>query len=207
MNARHIFQTGFGLSFRHSYSEPTRSGGRPPCKIPEGEVTDQIVSSGSWGKVFLKNITDLNRGGALENVLGKETLKDLQNVSRTGEVISNAVLKGKTGLAAAAFAASFLFPGMLTAPIATLSGAATILALSKMLRLPSVMKYMSSPRLRAYEAERAAQIGANLGRRDFAAEKARESAIRAIRTVVTEAAYYSADQGANVAEQNIDKLT
>ena len=32
--------------------------------FPEGQVTDHVVRSGSWGDIFLRNMKDLNKGGA-----------------------------------------------------------------------------------------------------------------------------------------------
>jgi hypothetical protein len=168
--------------------------------FPKGAVTDDVVRSGSWGDTFLKNIKDLNKGGALETVLGKETLNDLQKVAKAGEVISDSVTRGKTGLAAAGYSAGFA-TALILQPIATLTGAAGILALSRALRTKPIMRYLSSPRLRAYEAKRAMQAGADLsgfGRRNLAAEQARESALRSLRTILVDAGYYAAGQGSDV---------
>lgn len=66
------------------------------------------------------------------------------------------------------------------------------------------MTYLTSPRLRAYEAQRAIKAGADLsgfGQRNLAAERARESARRALRTILVDAGYYATDQALNVAEQ------
>ena len=68
------------------------------------------------------------------------------------------------------------------------------------------MKYLTSPRLRAYETERAMKVGADLsgfGRRNIAAERARESALRSLRTILVDAGYYASDQGSNVAQQRV----
>tara|TARA_R110000823_G_scaffold21012_1_gene63680 strand:- start:155 stop:511 length:357 start_codon:yes stop_codon:yes gene_type:complete len=63
------------------------------------------------------------------------------------------------------------------------------------------MKYLASPRLRAYEAEKAIQMGAELGPRNLAYEKASESAFRSLRTILVDAGYYATSQGANVVRQ------
>ena len=173
--------------------------------FPEGQVTDHVVRSGSWGDIFLRNMKDLNKGGALETVLGKETVNDLQKVAKAGETISDSVMRGKTGLAAAGYSAGFA-TALIMDPIKTLMGATGILALSRALRTKPVMKYLSSPRLRAYEARRAMQAGADLsgfGKRNLAAEQARESARRALRTILVDAGYYATDQGGNVVQQEI----
>jgi hypothetical protein len=173
--------------------------------FPSGQVTDDIVKSGSWGDAILKNMKDLNKGGALETVLGKESLDNLRKVAKAGETISDSVMRGKTGLAAAGYSAGFA-TALIMEPISTLTGAAGILALSRTLRTKPIMKYLSSPRLRAYETERALKMGADLagfGKRNLVAERARESARRSLRTILVDAGYYSADQGANVVEQEI----
>ena len=171
--------------------------------FPAESVTDDVVRSGSWGQVISKNVKDLNRGGALESVLGKSTLDDINKLAKAGEVISDSVMRGKTGLAAAGYSAGFA-TALFLSPIATLTGAAGIFAMSRLLRTKPVMKYLTSPRLRAYEAQRAIKAGADLsgfGQRNLAAERARESAFRSLRTILVDAGYYATDQGLNVAEQ------
>jgi hypothetical protein len=151
---------------------------------------------------------ELNKGGALETVLGKETVTDLRKVAKAGEVISDSVMRGKTGLAAAGYAAGFA-TALILEPISTLTGAAAILALSRALRTKPIMRYLSSPRLRAYEAKRAMQAGADLtgfGRRNLVAEQARESALRALRTILVDAGYYAAGQGANIAGEVVTSI-
>ena len=174
----------------------------------KGVVTDDVVRSGSWGDIFLTNMKELNKGGALETVLGKETVTDLRKVAKAGEVISDSVMRGKTGLAAAGYAAGFA-TALILEPISTLTGATAILALSRALRTKPIMRYLSSPRLRAYEAKRAMQAGADLsgfGRRNLAAEQARESALRSLRTILVDAGYYATGQGANIAGEVVTSI-
>ena len=173
--------------------------------FPTGSITDDVVSSGSWANAWAKTINDLNKGGALETILGKETVSDLKKMVKAGDVISDSVMKGKTGLAAAGYSAGFA-TALIMEPISTLTGAASILTLSRALRSKPIMKYLTNPRLRAYEAERAMKIGADIDpflRRNLAREKARESAMRSLRTILVDAGYYASDQAANVAEQEI----
>ena len=115
-------------------------------------------------------------------------------------------MKGKTGLAAAGYAAAF-GTSLLMNPIGTLGGAASILALSRALRSKPIMKVLASPRLRAYEAERAMRMGAELGPRNIAAEKAWESARRSLRTILGDAGYYATGQGASAVEREFGNLT
>jgi len=66
------------------------------------------------------------------------------------------------------------------------------------------MKYLASPRLRAYEAERAMKIGADIGPRNIAAEKARESALRSLRTILVDAGYYAGGRGADTVTREVE---
>ena len=170
--------------------------------FPTGRVDMSIVRSGAFGQAWLKSMKDMNKSGALNKVLGEKTVKDLENFAKVGETISDSVLKGKTGLAAAGYAAGFAGALYLN-PIAALTGAAGILVLSRALRSPAIMKVLTSPRLRAYEAKKAIQGGADLGPRNLAAERAIESAFRSLRTILVDMGYYSADQGSNIVEQEI----
>ena len=170
--------------------------------FPTGKVTTDVVQSGAFGQAWLKSIKDLNKPGALEKILGKEAVADLNKIAKAGEAVSDSVLKGKTGLAAAGYAAGFS-TALILNPIATLSGAATIIALSRALRSKPILKYLSSPRLRAYEADRAMKGGAELGERNIVAEKARESAIRSLRTILVDMGYYASGVGGDIISEEI----
>ena len=170
--------------------------------FPTGKVTSDVVQSGAFGQAWLKSIKDLNKAGALEKILGKDAVADLNKIAKAGEAVSDSVLKGKTGLAAAGYAAGFS-TALILNPIATLSGAATIIALSRALRSKPILKYLSSPRLRAYEAERAMRGGAELGKRNIAAEKARESAVRSLRTILVDMGYYASGVGGDILSEEI----
>jgi len=170
--------------------------------FPTGKVTTDVVQSGAFGQAWLKSIKDLNKTGALEKILGKEAVADLNKIAKAGEAVSDSVLKGKTGLAAAGYAAGFS-TALILNPIATLSGAATIIALSRALRSKPILKYLSSPRLRAYEADRAMKGGAELGERNIVAEKARESAVRSLRTILVDMGYYASGVGGDILSEEI----
>ena len=174
--------------------------------FPTGAVTSDVVQSGAFGQAWMKTMKDMNKNGALNKILGDDAVSDLMKISKAGEDISDSVMKGKTGLAAAGYAAAF-GTALLMNPIATIGGAASILVLSRALRSKPIMKYLSSPRLRAYEAERAMRMGAELGPRNIAAEKARESAVRSLRTILVDSGYYTVDQALNIAEGEFEKIT
>ena len=174
--------------------------------FPTGAVTSDVVQSGAFGQAWKKTMKDMNKNGALNKILGDDTVSNLMKISKAGEDISDSVMKGKTGLAAAGYAAAF-GTSLLMNPIGTLGGAASILALSRALRSKPIMKVLASPRLRAYEAERAMRMGAELGPRNIAAEKAWESARRSLRTILVDAGYYATGQGASAVEREFGNLT
>tara|TARA_R110002073_G_scaffold2912_1_gene18863 strand:- start:45 stop:3371 length:3327 start_codon:yes stop_codon:yes gene_type:complete len=171
--------------------------------FPQGKITNDLVEKGAWGDAWLKTINDLNKSGSLTKILGKTEIDNLKSVAKAGETVSNSVLKGKTGLAAAGYAAGFTGAFLLN-PLAAVGGAVAIITASKLMRSKPVMKYLSSPRLRAYEAERAINAGADLGtKRNLAAEKMRENAVRAIRTILVNAGAYSTDKGSDAVSREI----
>ena len=174
--------------------------------FPTGAVTSDVVQSGSFGQAWKKTMKEMNKNGALNKILGDDAVSDLMKISKAGEDISDSVMKGKTGLAAAGYAAAF-GTSLLMNPIGTLGGAASILVLSRALRSKPIMKVLASPRLRAYEAERAMRMGAELGPRNIAAEKAWESARRSLRTILVDAGYYATGQGASAVEREFGNLT
>jgi hypothetical protein len=171
--------------------------------FPTGNVTDDVVQSGAFGQSWLKTMKDMNKAGALNKILGDEAVSDLMRIAKAGEAVSDSVMKGKTGLAAAGYAAGF-GTALIMNPIATLGGAASIMALSRALRSKPIMKYLASPRLRAYEAERAMKMGADIGPRNIAAEKARESALRSLRTILVDAGYYAGGRGADTVTREVE---
>lgn len=107
--------------------------------FPDGVSPDR-VSSGAWGAPMRQQLLSLNRNGALAKVLGdgdqaagQLVVNDLFKASKIGERISDQALKGKQGLASAAFAAG---AGMrlITNPIAFIGEAAGIFAMGRVMR-------------------------------------------------------------------------
>ena len=123
-------------------------------KGSDNTIGDAILS-GQLGKELLQNIQKDKK--KLVEILGQKEVDQLLKLSKEAEIVSNAVLKGKQGLAAAAFSAGFLV-SVIASPVATLTGAAGMLALSKLLRNSTVMKVFTSKRLRGKAAERAQGI-------------------------------------------------
>jgi len=164
------------------------------------------IQSGNFQKEILKNLNNANQNGLVTEILGKDFVDDITKIGNDGEIISDAVLKGKTGLASAAYAAGFTGAFLLN-PIAALGGAAAILGVSKALRNKSVMRFFTSPRLRAYAAQRARdEGGARLGDRNLAAEKAIEAANTAIRQIVLQLGGAGVSSGAERVEREVTPL-
>ena len=192
--------------------------------FPDGKVTDTIVQSGSWGKNWLDQINTLNKNKSLDIILGKESVKQLEDVAKSGITISDSVLKGKTGLAAAAYSAAFL-GALWMAPLATLTAAGGMYVASRALRNETVLRYLTRPRLRAFEAERAMASGADLstweakkrfvdpltgvetvgalGSRNLSARRAREAAARSIRLITAELGYYATERGSDAVSREL----
>jgi len=192
--------------------------------FPDGKITDTIVQSGSWGKNWLDQINTLNKNKSLDIILGKESVKQLEDVAKSGITISDSVLKGKTGLAAAAYSAAFL-GALWMAPLATLTAAGGMYVASRALRNETVLRYLTRPRLRAFEAERAMASGADLstweakkrfvdpltgvetvgalGSRNLSARRAREAAARSIRLITAELGYYATERGSDAVSREL----
>ena len=122
--------------------------------FPEGIIPDR-VASGAWGAPMRRQLVELNRNGALAKVLGDGNQKagqaivdDLFKASKIGERISDQALRGKQGLAAAAFAAG---AGMqiLTNPLAFAGQAVGIFAMGRIMRQKWFLNSLLKPRYSA----------------------------------------------------------
>ena len=122
--------------------------------FPQGILPD-VISSGAWGAPMRRAITNLNRNGALAKVLGdgdsvagQRVVQDLIKASKIGERISDAALKGKQGLASAAFAAG---AGMrlITNPLAFAGEAVGIFTMGRIMRHQWFLNSLLKPRYSA----------------------------------------------------------
>ena len=122
--------------------------------FPDGVSPDR-VSSGAWGAPMRQQLLSLNRNGALAKVLGdgdqaagQIVVNDLFKASKIGERISDQALKGKQGLASAAFAAG---AGMrlITNPLAFVGEAAGIFAMGRVMRQKWFLNSLLQPRYSA----------------------------------------------------------
>jgi hypothetical protein len=122
--------------------------------FPQGVLPD-VVASGAWGAPMRRQITNLNRNGALAKVLGdgdrtagQLVVNDLIKASKIGERISDQALKGKQGLASAAFAAG---AGMrlITNPLAFVGEAVGIFTMGRIMRQKWFLNSLLQPRYSA----------------------------------------------------------
>ena len=122
--------------------------------FPDGVSPDR-VASGAWGAPMRQQLLSLNRNGALAKVLGdgdqaagQLVVNDLFKASKIGERISDQALKGKQGLASAAFAAG---AGMrlITNPLAFIGEAASIFAMGRVMRQKWFLNSLLQPRYSA----------------------------------------------------------
>ena len=122
--------------------------------FPQGVLPD-VVASGAWGAPMRRQITNLNRNGALAKVLGdgdravgQPIVNDLIKASKIGERISDQALKGKQGLASAAFAAG---AGMrlITNPLAFAGEAVGIFTMGRIMRQKWFLNSLLQPRYSA----------------------------------------------------------
>jgi len=122
--------------------------------FPDGVSPDR-VASGAWGAPMRRQLVALNRNGALAKVLGdgnpvkgQAIVDDLFKASKIGERISDLALKGKQGLASAAFAAG---AGMrlITNPLAFIGEAAGIFAMGRVMRQKWFLNSLLQPRYSA----------------------------------------------------------
>ena len=176
-----------------------------PVKITADKNTiAEAIKSGEFARELTKKIQkDKNK---LVEILGKEEVDNLSKIAKQSGIVSDEVLKGQTGLAAAAFSAGFAV-SVLTAPVTTIIGAAGMFGFSKLLRTKSVMKVLTSKRLRGKAAEKAQRIADGLapirakGAQDLADEKVIDQALTAIRQVAIQVQQEAQSSGLERLEQ------
>ena len=87
-----------------------------------------------------------------------------------------------------------VFQNLFLILLATLGGAAMILGLSRTLRSKFIMNFLTNPRIRAYEAERALKAGIDVGPRNLVLDKIIENAYRDMRVILTQLGAYGVEQ-------------
>ena len=121
--------------------------------FPEG-ITDDAVASGKFAQDMERTIKKMNEQGGLSKILGAETVKDLRSAIKMSEkYASDLSLKGKGGLASAAFAAGM---GMriIAEPVKAMGEIAGIMFVGRMMRNRVFLNWMTRPtiRMRDYKA-------------------------------------------------------
>jgi hypothetical protein len=127
--------------------------------------TTESVVSGAFAKSLGKVVDDFNANGALAKVLttsevnGQKVVDDLVKISRQAEIVSDASLKGKGGLAPAAFAAGAAFR-LVTQPISFLGEAGAIFVMGRLLRNKGFLEFMTAPQLTSKQRAAGVKAGA-----------------------------------------------
>lgn len=130
-----------------------------------GSFTTESVVSGAFAKNLAKVVDDFNANGALAKVLttsevsGQKIVDDLVKISSQAKTVSDASLKGKGGLAPAAFAAGAAFR-LVTQPISFLGEAGTIFVMGRLLRNKSFLEFMTAPQLTSKQRTAGVKAGA-----------------------------------------------
>lgn len=120
------------------------------------------IQSGAWGKSFKSAIEAQNKNGALNTILGKETVDQLIKIADNAVKISDAPIAGFGGLVQATLPLTLLYQ-LGTGQIATAVGtASTMMIVSRALRSPRLLKLLTSPKVRSNEYSKALAAGADL---------------------------------------------
>ena len=133
------------------------------------------IQSGAWGTQFKTAIQVQNKNGALNTILGKETVTQLTKLADNAIKISDTPIAGFGALVQATLPFTLLAliaKGMII-PAATTVG--VMLGVSRTLRNPGVLKLLTSPRLRSSEYNKAIKAGADLPSQSFIKNQGRRS--------------------------------
>ena len=122
---------------------------------------EATVQSGAWGRGLKDAILAQNKNGALSTILGDDVVKNLSKLADDAIKISDLSIKGYGGIAAAP-AAVGLIALAIHNPIAAGGALATIIGMSRMMRNKSVLRLLTSPRMRTKEYNAAIKAGADL---------------------------------------------
>ena len=128
----------------------------------KGSIESGTVQSGAWGKSFKTAIENQNKNGALNTILGKDTVAQLTKLADDAIKVSDAPIAGFGGLVQASL------PLALLSMVATFdlgtaaTTAGTMVLMSRFLRNPGVLKLLTSQRVRSREFQKAVEAGADL---------------------------------------------
>lgn len=119
------------------------------------------IQSGAWGKGLKDAILAQNKNGSLSTIFGDDVVKNLNKLADDAIKISDLSIKGYGGIAAAP-AAVGLIALAIHNPIAAGVGLSIVIGMSRMMRNKSVLRLLTSPRMRANEYNAAIKAGADL---------------------------------------------
>ena len=151
------------------------------------ESLDQgTIQSGKWGTSLKKAIEVQNKNGALNTILGVDTVKSLEKIADDAVKISNVPIKGFGALVQATLPLTLL--GLVaTGHIAAAAGTATtMMVVSRLLRNRAVLKLLTSTKVRSAEYDKAIAAGADLP--SLSALKAQGQVVYAINRMASIAA-------------------
>jgi hypothetical protein len=120
------------------------------------------IQSGTWGASLKDAIAVQNKNGALNTILGVDTVKDLAKIADNAVKISNVPIKGFGALIQATLPLTLMaliFQGHIAAAAGTVT---TMLVVSRMLRNRSILKLLTSTKARSAEYNKAIAAGADL---------------------------------------------
>ena len=127
----------------------------------KSNLDEASIQSGSWGKEFAETVLKQDQNGALTRIFGADSVMAMKQLGKEAVDISNVPIKGWGGIAAAP-AALGLMALVFTNPLLAAGTATGVLLSSRLLRNKTVLKLLTSPRLRKKEYEAAIKAGANL---------------------------------------------
>ena len=122
---------------------------------------EATVQSSTWGKGLKDAILSQNKNGALSTILGDDVVKNLNKLADDAIKISDLSIKGYGGIAAAPAAVGLIALAWVN-PVAAGGALATIIGLSRLMRNKSVLRLLTSPRMRAKDYKDAIKAGADL---------------------------------------------
>lgn len=127
----------------------------------KSNLDEASIQSGVWGKEFAETIIKQDANGALTRIFGSDSVMAMKQLGKQAVDISNVPIKGWGGIAAAP-AAIALMALTFVNPLLAGGTAAGVFLSSRLLRNKTVLKLLTSPRLRKKEYEAAIKAGAKL---------------------------------------------
>ena len=122
---------------------------------------EATVQSGAWGKGLKDAILAQNKNGALSTILGDDVVKNLNTLADDAVKISDLSIKGYGGIAAAPAAVGIIALALHN-PLAAGTTLATVIGMARLMRNNSVLRILTSPRMRSKEYKDAIKAGADL---------------------------------------------